>query len=71
MARKVVQISEITGMEDDVRGHLVHETGIDSMAGYWRLATASLRPRTDRLTASPGNARRDRIVFPTPIQRAQ
>ncbi len=77
-SRKVVQISEITGMEDDVISmqdiFRFTRTGIDSdgrvLGGF---ATATLRPRIlDRLTdlgleMPPEIAR----VFPAPIQRAQ
>jgi pilus assembly protein CpaF len=77
-SRKVVQISEITGMEDDIISmqdiFRFTRTGIDSdgrvLGGF---ATATLRPRIlDRLAGlgldiPPEIAR----VFPAPIQRAQ
>jgi pilus assembly protein CpaF len=77
-SRKVVQISEITGMEDDVISmqdiFRFTRTGIDSdgrvLGGF---ATATLRPRIlDRLAGlgldiPPEIAR----IFPAPIQRAQ
>jgi pilus assembly protein CpaF len=76
--RKVVQISEITGMEDDVISmqdiFRFTRTGIDAdgrvLGGF---AAASIRPRIlDRLInlgfeMPPEIAR----VFPPPIQRAQ
>jgi pilus assembly protein CpaF len=77
-SRKVVQISEITGMEDDVISmqdiFRFTRTGIDSdgrvLGGF---ATATLRPRIlDRLAGlgldiPPEIAR----IFPAPMQRAQ
>jgi pilus assembly protein CpaF len=77
-SRKVVQISEITGMEDDVISmqdiFRFTRTGVDSdgrvLGGF---ATATLRPRIlDRLAGlgldiPPEIAR----IFPTPMQRAQ
>jgi pilus assembly protein CpaF len=77
-SRKVVQISEITGMEDDVISmqdiFRFAQTGMDSdgrvLGGF---AAATLRPRIlDRLISlglgmPPEIAR----VFPAPIQRAQ
>jgi pilus assembly protein CpaF len=76
--RKVVQISEITGMEDDVISmqdiFRFTRTGIDAdgrvLGGF---AAATIRPRIlDRLISlgfemPPEIAR----VFPAPIQRAQ
>ena len=77
-SRKVVQISEITGMEDEVISmqdiFRFTQTGVNSdgmvLGGF---GTATLRPRIlDRLVSlgldiPPEIAR----VFPTPIQRAQ